>query len=106
MRKPGKMETIKKLFKFAGTVDEKTSVTVNILGWILLIFVWWLIPTLGWIKPTILPSPIDVIKCYPTLFVERSLLYNTGYSIFINIGGYLQAMAIAIPLGFLIGLIP
>ena len=100
------MEILKKLFRFAGDVDKKTSLTVNILGWVLLVFFWWLIPTLGWIKPTILPSPIDVIVCYKTLFVERSLLYNTGYSIFINMGGYLQAMALAIPLGFLVGLIP
>jgi NitT/TauT family transport system permease protein len=100
------MEIIKKLFRFAGDVDKKTALMVNILGWVLLVFIWWLIPTMGWIKPTILPSPIDVIVCYKTLFVERGLLYNTGYSIFINLGGYLQAMALAIPLGFLVGLIP
>ncbi len=100
------MELFKKLFRFAGEVDKKTALAVNILGWILLIFFWWLIPTIGLIKPTILPSPFDVIKCFKTLFIERNLLYNTGYSIFINMGGYLQAMALAIPLGFLIGLIP
>ncbi|MFZ0283223.1 MAG: hypothetical protein WAL29_16350, partial [Bacteroidales bacterium] len=72
------MGLIKKLFRFAGEVDKKTALAVNILGWILLIFFWWLIPTLGWIKPTILPSPFDVIRCFKTLFVERNLLYNTG----------------------------
>ena len=100
------MEIIKKLFRFAGEVDKKTALTVNILGWVLLVFFWWLISTLGWIRPTILPSPIDVILCYKTLFLERNLLYNTAYSIFINMGGYLQAMAFAIPLGFIVGLIP
>jgi NitT/TauT family transport system permease protein len=100
------MGLIKKLFRFAGEVDKNTALAVNILGWILLVFFWWLIPTLGWIKPTILPSPIDVIKCFKTLFVERNLLYNTGYSIFINLGGYLQALAFAVPLGFIVGLIP
>ena len=100
------MELFKRLFRFAGDVDQKTALAVNISGWCLLVFFWWLIPTMGWIKSTILPSPIDVIKCFKTLFVERDLLYNTGYSIFINLGGYLQALALAIPLGFLIGLIP
>jgi NitT/TauT family transport system permease protein len=33
-------------------------------------------------------------------------LFNTGYSIFINLSGYLQAIALAIPLGILVGLIP
>lgn len=100
------MPDFKNLFKFAGEVNAKTALALNILGWVLLLFVWWLLPTMGWIKPTILPSPIDVIKCYKTLFVERNLLYNTGYSIFINLGGYLQALAIAIPLGLFVGLIP
>jgi NitT/TauT family transport system permease protein len=100
------MMKLKELFRFAGKVDRKTELILNISGWILLIFLWWLIPTMGWIKSTILPSPVDVLKSFKTLFVDRNLVYNTGYSIFINLGGYLQAMAIAIPLGFLVGLIP
>ncbi len=100
------MGLFKRLFRFAGEVDEKTALTINIIGWILLIFVWWLVSAMGWIKPTILPSPFAVILSYKTLFVERHLLYNTGYSIFINMSGYLQALALAIPLGFLIGLVP
>jgi NitT/TauT family transport system permease protein len=98
--------SFKNLFKFGGVVNKQTALLLNILGWVLLIFFWWLIPTMGWIKSTILPSPFDVIKCYKTLFIERNLLYNTGYSIFINLGGYLQALALAIPLGFTVGLIP
>jgi NitT/TauT family transport system permease protein len=78
---------------------------------------------MGWIKDTILPSPIDVFHAYGKMFIPdqnegekltllqrmfcgRSLLYNTGYSITINLTGYLQALAIAIPLGFIVGLIP
>jgi NitT/TauT family transport system permease protein len=40
------------------------------------------------------------------LFREKDLVYHTVYSIFINLSGYLEAIAIAVPLGFLIGLIP
>ncbi|HQN94352.1 MAG TPA: hypothetical protein PLQ09_09530 [Prolixibacteraceae bacterium] len=100
------MEIIRKLFTFAGEVNKKTAMFITILGWFLLILVWGMISTFGWISSTILPSPIDVILCYKTLLVERNLLYNTGYSIFINLGGYLQALALAIPLGFVVGLIP
>jgi NitT/TauT family transport system permease protein len=100
------MGTFKKLFRFADEVDKKTALTINVLGWFLLVFLWWLVSYFAWIKPTILPSPVDVVKCFSTLFTERNLLYNTGYSIFINLSGYLQALALAIPLGFLIGLIP
>ncbi|MEI6672148.1 MAG: hypothetical protein WCL02_02030 [bacterium] len=97
---------IKALFKFGGEVDKKTALAINMLGWILLLLIWWLLPTMGWIKDTILPSPIAVFKSYKVLFIERSLVANTGYSIGINLAGYLQALAIAIPLGFLVGLIP
>jgi len=100
------MELFKSLFRFAGEVDKKTAWTINVLGWGLLIFFWWLISATGWIKPTILPSPFAVIKCYETLFVERNLVYNTGYSVLINLSGYVQALALAIPLGFIIGLVP
>ena len=62
------MELLKKLFRFAGEVDKKTELALNILGWVLLIFIWWLVCELKWIKPTILPSPIDVIICFKTLF--------------------------------------
>lgn len=116
-------KTFKELFKFAGEVDKKTALAINIFGWLLLLFFWWLLPTMGWIKDTILPSPIDVFHAYGKMFIPdqnegekltllqrmfcgRSLLYNTGYSITINLTGYLQALAIAIPLGFIVGLIP
>ena len=41
------MEILKKLFRFAGEVDKSTSLAVNILGWGLLVFFWWLIHHCG-----------------------------------------------------------
>ncbi len=113
----------KELFKFGGEVDKKTASIISAFGWVLLLFLWWLLPTLGLIRESILPSPIDVFKAYGKMFIpasiegvnetimqrifsERGLLFNTGYSIFINFTGYLQALVIAIPLGFVVGLIP
>jgi NitT/TauT family transport system permease protein len=114
----------KELFKFGGEVDKKTENIITIFGWFLLLFTWWLITYMGWIKESILPSPLDVFKAYGKMFLPEStnpdiqltffqrlfsnegLLKNTGYSIFINLTGYLQALAIAIPLGFIVGLIP
>ncbi|MCX6271676.1 MAG: hypothetical protein NTU44_10740 [Bacteroidetes bacterium] len=100
------MESLKELFKFGGEVRKQTAITLNIMGWILFLFLWWLIPTMGWIQETILPSPVKVLACFKTLFIERNLLYNTGYSIVINLGGYLQALLIAVPLGFMVGMTP
>lgn len=97
---------ISELFKMDGVVDKKTATYTQILGWGLLIFFWWLFPTMGWINTRILPSPIAVFSSFSELIMEKGLLYNTGFSLLINVAGYLEAIAIAIPLGFLLGMFP
>ncbi len=54
----------------------------------------------------LLPPPDRVFKSYWPLIKEDSLAKNTGRSIWLNLQGYFWALAIAIPLGFLIGLLP
>ncbi|MCG8206002.1 ABC transporter permease [Tenacibaculum finnmarkense] len=54
----------------------------------------------------ILPSPIKVIKAFPELNKEDDVIGNTFLSIKLNLLGYLLAIIIAIPVGFLLGLIP
>lgn len=101
------MNKIKKLFKFGGEdLDKRTASLISALGWFLLLFIWWLLPTAGWISPRMLPSPIAVFKAYKLMFFEQHLVANTGFSIALNLAGYLQALAVAIPLGFIIGLTP
>ena len=99
---------IKELFKMDGQVTNKTASITQVIGWALLIFIWWLSSTFGWINSHILPNPIKVIMSYSEMIQDPTynLLYNTGYSISINLLGYLEAVIIAIPLGFLIGLFP
>ena len=97
---------IKNLFSIGGEVKPRLAFSINILGWLLLLFLWWLFPTMQWVNPLIIPSPIDVVKSFSTLITEKSLFYNMGYSITVNGLGYIQAIVIAVPLGFMIGLIP
>lgn len=54
----------------------------------------------------ILPSPIKVLKAFPELNKDDDVIGNTFLSIKLNILGYLLAMIIAIPIGFLLGLVP
>ncbi|MCD8404319.1 ABC transporter permease subunit [Tenacibaculum dicentrarchi] len=54
----------------------------------------------------ILPSPIKVIKAFPELNKDDDVIGNTFLSIKLNLLGYLLAIIIAIPIGFLLGLIP
>lgn len=54
----------------------------------------------------LLPSPIKVIKAFPDLHKNDDVVGNTFYSIKLNFLGYLVAILVSIPIGFLLGLIP
>lgn len=54
----------------------------------------------------ILPPPLKVLGSYPRLIKDDGLIGNTGRSIWLNIQGYIWALLIALPFGFVLGLIP
>lgn len=94
------------LFKMGGTISKKTSLIVSIVGFTILMLIWYLITRTGEIIPqSILPNPVNVILSYGDLF-KADLLGNAWYSIKLNIYGYVIALLIAIPVGFIIGLFP
>lgn len=89
-----------------GTISKKTSLIVSIVGFTILMLIWYLITRTGEIIPqSILPNPVNVILSYGDLF-KADLLGNAWYSIKLNIYGYVIALLIAIPVGFIIGLFP
>lgn len=97
---------MKELFKFGGELSAKKAALTGIIGGIVLLFIWFLITQFGLISPKILPNPIDVLAAFPRLISEKNLLGNTGYTIGLNLLGYVYALIIAIPCGFLIGIFP
>ena len=54
----------------------------------------------------LLPSPIKVIKAFPELNKKDDIIGNTFFSIKLNFLGYIVAILVAIPIGFLLGLVP
>ena len=54
----------------------------------------------------ILPPPHRVLGSFVELTTKDGLWANTSRSIWLNVQGYLWAMLLAIPLGFLVGLVP
>jgi NitT/TauT family transport system permease protein len=58
------------------------------------------------VKRGILPSPIAMVKSFGELHTEDALVRNTAYSVALNFAGYMEAIALALLLGFLIGLVP
>ncbi|MEW7280056.1 ABC transporter permease subunit [Aquimarina sp. 2201CG1-2-11] len=54
----------------------------------------------------LLPSPIKVIKAFPDLNKNDDVIGNTFFSIKLNFFGYILAILVSIPIGFLLGLVP
>lgn len=92
------------LFEINGNLTKKQEQTLILTGIGLLLFIWAVITS---VFPTpVFPSPISVIKSFKELHFEDALVRNLIYSIKLNLLGYLEAVVIAIPLGFIIGLLP
>ena len=96
--------------KWIGGADEGSATQKLIfgllgLGLVLLI---WIALTAGAnpvLKPVVLPSPLSVLYAFPELLRENNLIRNMGFSIGLNLSGYLEAILITIPIGFFIGLV-
>ena len=54
----------------------------------------------------LLPRPDQTVAAFKPLVQEDRLFYNTFRSVWLNMQGYFWAILLAIPLGFLIGLLP
>lgn len=95
------------LLKMGGEISKRTEIIVGIIGFVVLMCLWYLITLNGSIVPSkILPNPVDVVQSYPSLISDSDLFGNMWYTIKLNLLGYFYALIIAIPLGFLIGLFP
>lgn len=75
---------------------------------ILLLLLGWFLVTLGEaeqrvISPTILPSPFEVVKSFPSLWFDKALTRNVLVSLGRVVKGFALGVAIAFPLGLLMG---
>ncbi len=79
--------------------------TVPILA---LLGLWWLVtagptPESRMFSPTILPSPWEVVRSFPSLWFERALTRNSLVSLSRVVAGFAVGVALAFPLGLLMG---
>jgi len=97
---------IKRLFALHGEIPQRTSQVIGLSGFILLIGTWELLTYNHIIDKAILPSPMSVLASFKELHFEDLLVRNALYSIKLNVLGYMEAIAISLFLGFIIGLFP
>ena len=96
------------MFELRGSLDKRKSLLLAILG-ILLFFIAWIILTSGSepiLRKQTLPSPWSVFSSYADLLKDNELIVNSAKSIGLNLSGYVLALLITLPLGFIIGLYP
>lgn len=77
---------------------------LNILGWLTLLGIWFLISKFNLINGHILPSPSKTYNAFIEMLKENHLMSNIGFSLKINFIGYMIAIGTAIPIGFCLGL--
>lgn len=138
------------LFKLRGDLSKSQSIILGIIGFVLLILIWWIIAeskseqlpiyeavefpssTLGAddkmlalldslqqldsiraanatefeLRYPIIPRPDQVVTAIPEMIKNDHLISNTLLSLWRNIQGYIWAILLAIPIGFLLGLLP
>jgi len=102
------MKKLKNLFRVGifHTVPKKLGVGIEILGLVFFLLLWTIISHFEILPRSMFPTPLSVIKSIPELHYEDALIRNAAFSIQLNFYGYLEAILITIPLGFLISLIP
>ncbi|MDQ3017292.1 MAG: ABC transporter permease subunit [Bacteroidota bacterium] len=95
--------------KLLGGTEEGSGLTKLIFGIggvVVVLLIWYLVSTGGSPdSPSILPSPWQVFTSFGSLVNDNELFYHVGRSVAINISGYIEAILMVIPLGFIIGLI-
>ena len=94
------------LFAIRGELSERMSLALQGLGVLLLVSLWWALSAFGLVSPQLLPPPLKVIQTFPELHFHDAMVRNLFYSMYLNGLGYIEAIAVCLPLGFLIGLFP
>jgi len=94
------------LFELRGKLDKQSHGIIALVGFIFLMTVWITITGMHLVKPQILPSPFKVLLAFPELHFHNALVRNLGFSLYLNLMGYIEAVIISLIIGFIMGLFP
>ncbi|MGL6211229.1 MAG: ABC transporter permease subunit [Paracoccaceae bacterium] len=93
-----------------GVPGQGDTLWLSLLSIVGIVFVWWLVTTMGWVKPLFLPSPQAVLGKFVQVwnegFTNTPFLEHVGVSAARVFGAFLLACVIGIPLGLAMGMSP
>jgi len=89
------------IFAIRKETSRPTKLTLAITAWVIVVLAWALITKWELISSYVFPTPMEVLRAFPSLFSERGLLANVWAS-WVRIGqAFLWCAVVAIPLGLL-----
>ncbi|WP_347313397.1 ABC transporter permease subunit [Defluviimonas sp. SAOS-178_SWC] len=93
-----------------GVPGQGETLWLSLASIAVLIFVWWLVTAMGWVKPLFVPSPGSIVTKFIDIarngFTNTSFLEHVAISTARVFGAFLLACAVGIPLGLAMGMSP
>ncbi|MEL7505118.1 MAG: ABC transporter permease [Cyanobacteria bacterium J06554_6] len=86
--------------------SRMTHLILGGIGWTVFLAVWSLLSATEIVPSQLLPSPLAVLTALWNLFAQKNFLADVGQSIFRILSSYGMAVAVAVPLGLLMGAFP
>lgn len=84
-------------------MKKRVEQIIIIVGPLLIIVIWYILPKLGVIKEFFLPNPLRVTKELFILFTKTRVLTDLGYTLYRAILGFFLAALWGVPVGLLVG---
>ncbi len=94
---------MKSIFRIRKDINKKMYISLAVASFVVLLGLWQMCSSLGWVNPVFLPSPVKVVQCIYTDFVTGAIwedMYISCYRIFL---GFILASALGVVLGILAG---
>ncbi len=94
------------MFELRGQLPLRTRAIIFSLGVVMILATWWIMAAMEITNTHVLPHPLAVFGALIELLSSLEFIKNFLISLELNIMGYIVAIAISLPLGFLVGLFP
>ena len=88
-------------FVFRRQFGRVASLAISVIASAALILIWEAAVRLGWARSTFFPAPTTIAATMATMFVDGSLLQNTGISILRVLVAFTLSIGMAVPLGII-----
>ncbi len=89
------------LWEIRKEVPKGVKIIAGVAGWLLVIFLWFIVTGKGLLPPISLPHPMGVIDAFKLLLTEYDLLGNVVHSWWRIAQAFFWSAIVAIPLGVL-----